>query len=241
MYLYLGIYGSLLGTCARVSDFLNGAGTALHHGAAAFIISMLCAGIIPASRYIADPILILVMQHWVVLINYSSPALYSAIELVLEYYFEWTVLANYQQMYQLHWTAAMGAGVMLFAHWLYLIAAFLALFGGIEGNEGDANVHTRGQEHMDEERRIASSHQRMQHRSNNNRRATYTSIHLARACMAARTAEIENLLSSTNDKISSHNEEQLSFLVTSICQERHPNNNNALVDIQENVDDEAES
>jgi len=41
----------------------------------------------------------------------------------------------------LHWTAALGAGVMLFAHWLYLIAAMLKM---IDPVTDEGNVHTRG-------------------------------------------------------------------------------------------------
>lgn len=37
---------------------------------------------------------ILIMQHWVALIAYNSRALYSSIELVLDYYFQWSVLCK---------------------------------------------------------------------------------------------------------------------------------------------------
>lgn len=66
----------------RASDFLNGVGTVTHHGAASFVISMLCIGVAPASRYILNCCLILVMQHWVALLAYANVPLYSAIELV---------------------------------------------------------------------------------------------------------------------------------------------------------------
>ena len=93
MYLSLGLFGSA-GRVSRMSDFVNGAGTAAHHAAASFIIAMLVVGVIPPSRYVIGPILILVMQHWVVLIGYSNEALYSAFELTLEYFFEWFTLCK---------------------------------------------------------------------------------------------------------------------------------------------------
>ena len=93
MFIYLGIFGTQ-GKVVRSSDILNGIGTAVHHAAAAFIISMQCAGVIHPSRYVVGPIMILVMQHWVALLAYSSHALYSAVELVLEYFFQWSVLCE---------------------------------------------------------------------------------------------------------------------------------------------------
>ena len=94
MYLYLAIKGGSKETYKRASDFLNGAGTTIHHASAAIIISMLVAGAIPPSRYIVGPILILLMQHWFVLLNYCSVSLYTAVELVLEYFFQWAVLCK---------------------------------------------------------------------------------------------------------------------------------------------------
>lgn len=137
----------------RACDLCNGFGTLLHHSAATFIISMLVVGVFPPSRYILNPIVILVMQHWVALLKYVSVPLYSAIELILEYYFEWVIFCelpeysesyfysssqvlisylllftgDWAKIYNLHWTAAVGASVMLFAHWLYLSASVFAM------------------------------------------------------------------------------------------------------------------
>jgi len=63
----------------------------------------------------------------VALLKYASIPLYSAIELILEYYFEWLILSDWAQVYSLHWTAALGASVMLVAHWLYLSASGLSM------------------------------------------------------------------------------------------------------------------
>ena len=118
MHLYLGIFNKrahftvsykghlvmLLGMSLKISshfpsqdracELCNGFGTLLHHSAATFIISMLVVGVFPPSRYILNPIVILVMQHWVALLKYVSVPLYSAIELILEYYFEWVIFCE---------------------------------------------------------------------------------------------------------------------------------------------------
>ena len=94
MCTYLGLFGTSNTRNQRVGDLLDGMGTVLHHGAASYIISMMTVGVFPGARCVFGPIFILVMQHWVVLIAYSNTALYTAIELVLEYYFEWTVFCK---------------------------------------------------------------------------------------------------------------------------------------------------
>mmetsp|Transcript_9065 Transcript_9065/g.8660 ORF Transcript_9065/g.8660 Transcript_9065/m.8660 type:complete len:192 (+) Transcript_9065:2689-3264(+) len=93
---------------------------------------MLVVGVIPPSRLALNANLILVMQHWASLIKYVSIPAYSTIELVLEYYFEWTVLSDWAQLYRIHWTAALGASVMLFAHWLYLFASLFSMLAPTE-------------------------------------------------------------------------------------------------------------
>ena len=94
MHLYLGIFHQRATRLERLSDMIVGIGTLLHHSAASFIISMMVVGVIPPSRFIFNPIIILVMQHWVVLLSYVNIPLYSAIQLVLEYFFEWNVLGK---------------------------------------------------------------------------------------------------------------------------------------------------
>jgi len=137
MHLYLGVFNKRAPWTDRACELCNGFGTLLHHGAASFIISMLVVGVFPPSRYLFNPIIILVMQHWVALLKYASLPLYSAIELILEYYFEWIILSDWPQLYHLHWTAALGASVMLIAHWLYLAAAgFSMLIPGLEEKVG---------------------------------------------------------------------------------------------------------
>mmetsp|Transcript_20210 Transcript_20210/g.48202 ORF Transcript_20210/g.48202 Transcript_20210/m.48202 type:complete len:372 (+) Transcript_20210:1634-2749(+) len=159
MYMYLGLYGTTLSRVRRVSDFLSGAGMIIHHGAASLIISMLVVGVIPSSesRYVLHACLILIMQHWVVLLSYVSKPLYTAIELVLEYYFEWVVFSEFQEIFHIHWIAAVGSGCMVFAHWMYIIAASLELFDSGTPDEGKTNVHVRGQSEMSNSMKAAAS------------------------------------------------------------------------------------
>jgi hypothetical protein len=67
------------------------------------------------------------MQHWFVLladVRQLYPV-YVVVQLGLEFWFEWLVISNYEFVLDAHWTLALTASTMLFAHWLYLIAAGL--------------------------------------------------------------------------------------------------------------------
>lgn len=98
MYFYLALFGTTLGHTRRLADFLNGAGTVIHHGAASFIIAMLLVGVIPPTKYVYHSTLILVIQHWMTILSYVNKALYAAIVLVVEYYFEWTIFCKLTQI-----------------------------------------------------------------------------------------------------------------------------------------------
>jgi len=149
MFTYAGLFGKTMSRIQRSADLIDGIGIILHHGSSSFIISMMTVGVYPGKRCVFTPILILVMQHWVVLIAYISPAHYSAIVLVLECYFEWTVISAFRELYHLHWTAALGAAVMLFAHWLYLTAALLKV---IDPVKDEINVYLRATLQMESDR-----------------------------------------------------------------------------------------
>ena len=95
MFTYAGLFGKTISRIQRTAHLIDGTGTILHHGAASFIISMMTVGVYPGKRCVFGPILILIMQHWIVLVAYTSTAHYSAIVLVIECYFEWTVLCKY--------------------------------------------------------------------------------------------------------------------------------------------------
>ena len=95
MYLYLGLFSKRNSKITRLLDFLNGAGTVIHHGAASMIVAMLVVGVIPPSRYVLNCALILAVEHWIVLVAYANKPLYAGIALVLEYYFQWIIFCKY--------------------------------------------------------------------------------------------------------------------------------------------------
>lgn len=122
-------------------DFLNAVGLVVHHGAASLLICMLLVDVIPAGRRVVEPILILLMQHWFVLLRYVNRILYTILVLTLEVVFQWVVISNFQYLISLHWTAALSGSTMYAAHWIYLIAAGIDMIttGGL-GQKGEQAI-----------------------------------------------------------------------------------------------------
>ncbi|KAL7567101.1 hypothetical protein ACA910_009431 [Epithemia clementina (nom. ined.)] len=127
MYWFSALFDRDLGTVARIANLFNAIGTVSHHTAAAFMLCMTLVNVIPGTRHAINPCLVLVMQHWFVLLRYVNSWLYAGIELCLEVYFEWTILSDLQNIHTLHWTAGLSACVMLAAHWMYLIACSIGM------------------------------------------------------------------------------------------------------------------
>ena len=127
----------------RISDFFDGAGNLLHHSSASLVICILVTGVIRPTRHVVDPIIVLVVQHWFVLLKYVHFKTYLAIELILELWFEWSIFSQYETyMYAQHWTAPLAAGVMLVSHWMYLVAAGIRLVAGRnETTESITSLH----------------------------------------------------------------------------------------------------
>lgn len=129
LYMYSALYVDTHTTLARVGDFIDSVGTGLHHASASLLICVLVGGVIKPSRHILDPIVVLVIQHWFVLLQHVHRPAYILIELLLEIWFEWSVLSQFEvYTYKLHWTVPLAAAAMLVAHWLYVIAACIGLF-----------------------------------------------------------------------------------------------------------------
>jgi hypothetical protein len=132
MYMYSALYSNNKHSfrTERVVNFLNGCGTAVHHSGSSLFISVFLAGVRKPSPAEIGPVLIAVMQHWFVLLRYVNKKLYMAIELVLEVWFEWSIFSNFHENATNHWLFALGSSVLIAAHWMYLLAAFLELIGG---------------------------------------------------------------------------------------------------------------
>ena len=115
----------------RVGDWLNGVGTFIHHSAAILVIAALLTGLLPPERFVIESPLILVVQHWFVLLRYHFKPLYILIELLLEIWFEWIIFSRLEKwVYEYHLVGPMAAGIMLMAHWMYFVAGGLALLRG---------------------------------------------------------------------------------------------------------------
>jgi uncharacterized protein YjeT (DUF2065 family) len=136
-YMYTALYQQSKSTLARIGDFLNSTGTVLHHSSAILLITLLLSGVVPPSRHIVAPILLLTMQHWFVLVKYMNFWAYAALEIVLEIWFEWVLLSEFQYLHSVHWTLLVAGLGMLVAHWIYLAAATLELLALQSGRDWD--------------------------------------------------------------------------------------------------------
>jgi len=145
LYMYSALYATQsYNRWTRAVDFFDSIGTVLHHSAASLVICSLITGVARPNRHLLDPILVLVVQHWVVLLKYVNQRLYILVELVLEVWFEWSVLSQFETFVdEFHWIIPVAAGGMLFAHWLYMIAAGLGILAG-EGGESETTRTTDG-------------------------------------------------------------------------------------------------
>ena len=146
-HIYLAMYNTNAGYMERLSDFLNGVGSLAHHSAGALILVGILVGLSPLTRDMMLPALILTTQHWFALLFYGNIWLYSFFTLAWEFFFEWVLLSNLESIRLSHWLLGLAACVILFAHWLYLIAGASFLMSGVSG---EANVHVKAISHFQE-------------------------------------------------------------------------------------------
>ncbi|CAB9503476.1 expressed unknown protein [Seminavis robusta] len=131
LHMYSAIYSNGKGAFSRVGDFLDSAGLMLHHGSASLVISILLTGVLPPNRHAIDPILVLIIQHWFVLLEPLNQQAYIAVECLLEVCFEWIVVSQFEvYAYKLHWTVPIAAAGMLISHWMYIGAGLLRFSSG---------------------------------------------------------------------------------------------------------------
>lgn len=81
-YLYVALHDTTKSSMSRWSDFLNGAGTAVHHPSASFVICMFLAGVLSPTHEALDGLIILVLQHVVVPLKYVNIWLYLVVQLI---------------------------------------------------------------------------------------------------------------------------------------------------------------
>uniref|UniRef100_A0A6T7I481 Uncharacterized protein n=1 Tax=Attheya septentrionalis TaxID=420275 RepID=A0A6T7I481_9STRA len=149
LYMHVALYDGSISRLARISDFLNATGTVLHHGSASLLICMLLAGVLPSDRTYVNPILILLIQHWFVLLRYVHKVSYYVVMLATEAWFQWAVISDFESMRSIHWVGSQCAAMMLLAHWLYLNAAMIELLVRGQSDESEEGVLMRRLAQMD--------------------------------------------------------------------------------------------
>jgi len=128
LYLHAAMYDRDRKCLGRIIDLLNGIGMVVHHSSSALYVGAVVTNLIPSSRVVLRVTMPLLMQHWFVLLRYSNKFAYTAIEILLEVWFEWTAITSLELLHQAHWTGGVILGSMLFAHWMYLICGTMRLF-----------------------------------------------------------------------------------------------------------------
>ena len=139
LYLNSGLFDKNKATMLRISDILNGIGTLIHHSAVALFVSALVTNLIPPRRAVIQRMCIpALMQHWFVLMRYSGNQFaYCVIEILLEIWFEWSVITALEQVHQDHWIGGIVGGSILFAHWAYFTAEGISLIVDTQKKKAD--------------------------------------------------------------------------------------------------------
>ena len=104
---------------------------------------MLVTGTLSSHRSIFDPILVLCIQHWFVLLKHLDQNLYVFIEFVLEIWFQWSVFSNFELYSLNHWTAEVAAFGMVIAHWLWIFAGGIGILKESPQQEDTLSHHNR--------------------------------------------------------------------------------------------------
>merc|ERR1711865_1253410 len=99
--------------------------------AGAYFVAAIVTGLTELVRVALAGTVVLVIQHWFVPVKYYSHNMYNAIQLVLEIYFQFeliTALPHMEAKNGVDTTLRACTLVMLTAHWMYVMAAFLDIF-----------------------------------------------------------------------------------------------------------------
>lgn len=128
LYLYSGMFDESLNVGLRWKEMLDGIGNVIHHSSAALYITIVLVQIIPSTRSSIEVVIPVLVQHWFVLLRYRYHHVYMAVEILLEVWFEWTVLSLLEELHKEHWVAGIVAASMLVSHWLYFIAGGLGVY-----------------------------------------------------------------------------------------------------------------
>jgi uncharacterized protein YjeT (DUF2065 family) len=128
--MFIALNDISLNRLQRFGYFVNAVGLLIHHTAGGLAISVAATGLgnMANARIVFDAILIAMMQHWFFFLRYIHKNTYIAVELILEFWFEWITVSNLEGLFAYHWSAALFGGTFLVAHWLFLGAAAVETF-----------------------------------------------------------------------------------------------------------------
>ena len=130
LFVHSALFNQVRSLESRCADLLNGVGCLLHHSAGSLLVCLLANGLPHRPwqpRFMLMAALIAVTQHMLSPLHYASPNVYLVLVLFLEALAEWCILSDLENIYKAHWAYAVLSCVMLFAHWMYLLAGLLDL------------------------------------------------------------------------------------------------------------------
>jgi len=125
-----------------IAFLVDGYGTLLHHFSTSFTLVALMMHMFPRDRALTSACIVPIMQHMFILVKYHAHNTYLALELALEFWFQWEVIWNipaFESHYGLTITR-IGRGMamtMLLAHWLYLLGSVLHMLDDACNKEKD--------------------------------------------------------------------------------------------------------
>lgn len=148
MYMYSAIFARKHEVRTRIADLCNGVGLAIHHAAVAWAVSFCLVGLIPVTRITVAIPMVVIMQHWFALLRIVNLWLFIFVVLVLEFFFEWTIISEFEYLCVTHWALALGAAELLLSHWFFLLAGtldflFPAAVATLLSSPVDASDHGR--------------------------------------------------------------------------------------------------
>ena len=91
----------------------------------ALTVCMILTNVVVPERALLTPTFILVLQHVVVYLKYVNYFAYCVFEIVLEFFFEWAIVSEFERFYRNHWVASTIGATMLISHWMFLAAGLL--------------------------------------------------------------------------------------------------------------------
>jgi hypothetical protein len=88
---------------------------------------MLVTGAAKPEQSVLHPILLLCAQHYFVLLGYWYRTAYIVIVLGLETFFQWILFSNLELYVSNHWTIAVGALAIIFAHRIWICTGTISM------------------------------------------------------------------------------------------------------------------